>query len=959
MGLFRRREAPTTELAIPQPVELLPTSTRAPSPRGFTAAATLIDLADPDIARREAAAQRKRPFKWQKDAWRFYDEVELARNYGRWSGDVQSRMRLFPAYLDDPDQPPTPALQSSAPAREIKIAMEAFDRIRSDEEDIAELQRVFGVNLAMTGEVWLVGTDEQPAYATKSNPTGERWRACSVEEVVVTRDGRWAIAPDDNWRESDLEFLDEDTTTLVRIYRRHGRRRRWPDSAMRSANLICEELLLATQSIMGALRTRIPAGILPIPDDLELADTESGADDDDTQTDDGKDAVLALIERHLMTPIRDQRSAASLVPYLMRVPGEYLDKIKLVDLAREIDPKLIERMEHLIRRFSIATDMPPEQMTGKGDLNHWNIYELDADGIRMHAEPVTMLITGAMTSKLWRPRLELAGVADPERWVISYDPSEAMAHPDLSENAMEGYNASPPLVNAITAAKAIGFSEDEMPTPEEVTAIMEYRRTTAKAGQQFGDQEQPAPGEPPAKDNQPADGTQASGAPSRRQLTLGEQWGRIEATLTRDLLVDADGALRRMVERASARVASAASKRGQNGAPEDVRQMAAAVPVDRLAAALGPERVAALGLDDDDLWAGGMGALLAHWNSWTAKARADALAKLERRGATIDPDDLGDWTRTAEQNTDEGWHVLETGLAAVAAGLLFAPSTPARDIQGESDPSISVPPRVVRDALGAAGGGPTAGMSGKSAGLLAGKDFEDFLGSVVDFEQEGYLWTVGAPQHPFEPHQELDGVEFASWTDDNLEAPPDEFPFVSFYAPQDHGGCQCIAVPSGYVSQAEGILASGWDENEHPRGADGKFGDSSDAVQGSIIDRVREQGGLTVNPLTGAEPTDGFIVARQEGSEIVAAAGFFDDREAGIDMIDQYLADHAADFDGDAMLGLWHDTAHGEVVFDVVDRIASRDDAIAAGQSRDQQAIWDVAAGAEIDTGGSGGRPEE
>lgn len=816
MAIFRRSRRDDTQpddsAQLAAAVALAPRTTR-----GVTAAATKIDFTDDDVARREAAQHRKRPFKWQKDAWQHYDDVELVRNYGRWAGDVQQRMRLFPAYIADPDEPPMPADKAEGvPASEVRLAYDIFDRFRSDEEDLSELQRVSGLNLAIPGEVWWVGTDDQPEYATRSNPTGERWRAVSVEELVVTRDGRWAISPDEFARESEMEFLDPETTTLVRMYRRHGRRRRWPDSAMRSANLICEELLIATESLMGTLRARLSAGMLPIPDDIE-ASSIGGAhdtDDDDEERDDGKDVLLERLMKHMMTPIRDHRSAAAVVPYLLRVPNEYLDKIKLVDLARDIDPKLIERMEHLISRFAIAIDMPPEQLTGKSDLNHWNIYELDAEGIRMHAEPVTGIYVNGLVSKVWRPRLEMGGVSDPERWTISWDPSEAMAHPDLSGNAMKGYAANPPVIGRIPTAKALGFSEDDMPDDEELTQILEYRRSTRRTDQpgasQAGQDTQvtlPEPGDRPSEgsaDPMPAGGMQASGRP---RVDLGRGWARIEARLTRDLLVEADGGLRRMVERAASRVKTAASRRGSGAASADIRAIAQSVTVERLPAALSSDQFASLALSDEDLWAGGLGTLAAHWRAWTARARAEALEQLRRAGAELDPDLVDDYEINATVNSDEGWHVLEAGLAAAAALILFAPSTPGPPLEGEADDTLTASPRVVKDALTAAGGGPAP--DGGPGGLLAGKDWDAFLDATPAFEKTGWVWEVGAPVRPFEPHQQLDGVEFAGWFDEQLAAQPDEFPFVSFYAPQDHDGCQCTAVPNGVVSQLEGIGGEG------------------------------------------------------------------------------------------------------------------------------------------------------
>lgn len=183
------------------------------------------------------------------------------------------------------------------------------------------------------------------------------------------------------------------------------------------------------------------------------------------------------------------------------------------------------------------------------------------------------------------------------------------------------------------------------------------------------------------------------------------------------------------------------------------------------------------------------------------------------------------------------------------------------------------------------------------------------------------------------------------------------------------------AFPGSTLGERAAFLAS-WDESLHPRGEGGRFGESDgemsprgDAVAQSIMDRVAEQGGLSVKPLTGEEPTTGFMVARDPAqrdpdtgasmTQPVPADEFFASVEQAAALIDTFIADREAEFAEGAYLGLWHDEAHGEVVLDVVDNLTgSADEAIAAGSSQNQQSIWDVENGVEIETGGTGGREQ-
>lgn len=64
------------------------------------------------------------------------------------------------------------------------------------------------------------------------------------------------------------------------------------------------------------------------------------------------------------------------------------------------------------------------------------------------------------------------------------------------------------------------------------------------------------------------------------------------------------------------------------------------------------------------------------------------------------------------------------------------------------------------------------------------------LGSPVPVQ---YVWQVGTPQHPFEPHQDLAGVVFGPddyW--DVIGKDPNEWPYGTYaWTPGDHPGCQC------------------------------------------------------------------------------------------------------------------------------------------------------------------------
>jgi hypothetical protein len=143
---------------------------------------------------------------------------------------------------------------------------------------------------------------------------------------------------------------------------------------------------------------------------------------------------------------------------------------------------------------------------------------------------------------------------------------------------------------------------------------------------------------------------------------------------------------------------------------------------------------------------------------------------------------------------------------------------------------------------------------------------------------------------------------------------------------------------------------------EHDQKTHGNWATGMGAgVADSILTRVRENGGLSVNMVDGSEPTSGYMVAKgaQYGS-IVDAVDFYDSVK-GPKALADYMKKHKDQLGGGKnYLGLWHNTADGKVYLDVSENIQSKERAISAGQKQDQISIWDVVNFVEIETGGTG-----
>ena len=155
------------------------------------------------------------------------------------------------------------------------------------------------------------------------------------------------------------------------------------------------------------------------------------------------------------------------------------------------------------------------------------------------------------------------------------------------------------------------------------------------------------------------------------------------------------------------------------------------------------------------------------------------------------------------------------------------------------------------------------------------------------------------------------------------------------------------------IIRANGVIKHGThDQSSHGNWARGGMGAG---VAESILTRVRENGGLSVNMVDGSEPTSGYMVAKGAKYGSIVSADDFYDPIKGPKILADYFKQHKKELGrGKNYLGLWHNKEDGKVYLDVSENIQDRERAISAGQKQDQISIWDVTNFAEIETGGTG-----
>lgn len=836
MALFGRKKALTASALRVQTVQSRSSS--------LVAAAARLNLAD----RPEAARQMRLRQGWQLNAWAYRDSIGELRYALNFLANCAARMRVFPAAYPLGGESDNPValgeLDEQVPAEVITACAQAMTALGNGKLAISHVMHSLSTNMNVAGECFLIGeTDPQ---------TGEDdWSIRSISEIQI-KDERYYLRelPSDNQGIFGARELDPELTVISRIWRPHPQWKLWADSPLRAIQDDLETLLIIRRGWRADGRSRLAgAGILAIPEELELK-APSG-DNEDPEADD----FIGQLAEAMMMPLDNEGAASAVVPIVVRGPGEHLKNMTHLTLGQQFDPLAVELAEKLTGIIATGLDIPKEVVTGTADLNHWSAWQVDDNTFRHHVEPDVIHDCDCLTGAFLRPYLEAEGI-DPawvDRLLFWYDPTELVTHPDRTKDAEAAY--SDMVISAEARRRESGFSEQDAPSIEELemrrvmdiralplNLLMEYASRAdptlvvppmtgppqlpgikpgggvdvgqapgaagapgapalpagpAPASAAPGESAKPVvPGPPPADRPEPSPVT-ASAAPQNPHARLSRKLTEIDRDLRTRLQTAANAAMLRQLERAGAKLRSKVAK------DETLRAKISHRPNERAAAFIGEPALTAAGVSATDLLNGDWSALQQQFHRWTEAAQKQALSVAVAMGVT------GDAAAQAEgaqsQARDAGWALLSGALTGLSQTLLYNPdpNTQAGD-WGDLNPDMLVPTGTIRAALGIAGGADTASVTAGADGTLSTDGFVGQIGtgdtisgllSDAGGQTDQWQWDhAGSVQDPFEPHEDLDGVQFASF-DDEVLANTGDWPDAAYYTPGDHASCSCDASP--------------------------------------------------------------------------------------------------------------------------------------------------------------------
>jgi len=648
-----------------------------------------------------------------------------------------SKIEYFPARRIEPGADPERV--DDGPA------VEAYNRLRGPQGEFPDFIARMAMHWEIPGEGYLV---------QESDTGEEEWAVWSPVEYDRGRSkmGRPLRVPDEAPDIAEGKFV-------MRSWRQDPERREMPDSPLRAIQRECEQYVYLQGMISAIAQSRLMAGIIKVPAGLSFPPLANG---------DPSPPFFDVFYEAMEATQTNPHSATRLVPIAVEGDGETLQHLDFLDMARDLPEWVPDLMERVLRQMAVGMDLPPEQMTGLGDMNHWGAWLAD-DSLRLNfVDPLILNVLDSFSRGYLLPYLQEAQVPDPEKYLFWRDYGDLTSKVISPDHAIALAEMTPPAISHAALRRIIGFTEDD--APEE------------------GETSTPAPVVPfPAAPDNVVPGPPDSIVAAGQKVGLGQIDHRLYAQISEA----AQAALDRTLEKAGQKIRSHAV--GDPRRPAKHPTLAAqinGVPNGQVGLTVGPSVKATLQLTDSDLVPEGSFDALGRRVEKILEAGQDETFQTVTEITGSEPD------RDVEQESK--WRTLAvqallSGLGLLALRKLFTPDLEEDPAKTGEIEATQIPAPLIFDTLTIAGGGEPGFNPEAARGLANGEQAQKWI-VEAGFSVREREWSIGAPAKPFEPHRSLRGTRFTECSDPSLATPPTAgWLGVSFMSPGDHRGCQCVA----------------------------------------------------------------------------------------------------------------------------------------------------------------------
>jgi hypothetical protein len=159
------------------------------------------------------------------------------------------------------------------------------------------------------------------------------------------------------------------------------------------------------------------------------------------------------------------------VPVILRMPGQFIQYVQHLTFGTKFDDQALPLRDAGVKRLALTLDMPPEQLLGLGDTNHWSAWQIEEAGVKTGIEPDLQLICNAITRQYLQPLLEVAGgTASAGRVRVWYSVQNLIQRPNLSDDADKAFDRFAIGFRAYLEAK--GFDTADAPSEDEMRVML-------------------------------------------------------------------------------------------------------------------------------------------------------------------------------------------------------------------------------------------------------------------------------------------------------------------------------------------------------------------------------------------------------------------------------------------------------------------------------------------------------
>lgn len=507
------------------------------------------------------------------EAWEHYDECGELNAVIESTANLMSRVNIIAALRPEREgDEPKPVDLDEHP--ELKRHVELIAAIGGGPSRHGMLMRDINLQLGVVGIGYIYAkatkADEYEPWVVLSNDEARQNSTAGAIEVCG-EDGSWTPLAD-----HDL---------LIKMWDHHPRKRSDSRSQVRANLRTLRRIAAIDARFIADAESRLAGnGLLIMPMEVEFPPGQPGLQGFEPAA--GGNEFIQGFLHAAEAAYADRSSPAARVPLVAQVPGEHVKEIQHIKFASDLSASLDDQRNNALRTLAVGLDVPPEQMLGMGDVNHWTGWLLSEQGITMHIEPRAARVCGDLNEEYFKAACRAEKI-DENVVMVWYDTSDLETRPDLTGTSMETHDRR--LIADRTLLGLVGLDAGQYLDPLGADTKDEFKRRTlldvakgaptlapamlmlagvitpeeAAAAAAFMNQgqqpvdpsgpAQPAPGAPAAPANSPpppdnsADG--ADGGP--------------DAAAASAVLAAADAIVERALERAGAKLRNAAASRGR------------------------------------------------------------------------------------------------------------------------------------------------------------------------------------------------------------------------------------------------------------------------------------------------------------------------------------------------------------------------------------------------------------